>query len=42
MTKESRTYHGENTASLISDVGKTRQLHVKEWNEHILQYHTQN
>ena len=30
MTKEARIYNGEKTASSISGVGKTGQLHVKE------------
>ena len=30
MTKEARTYNGEQTASSISGAGKTRQVHVKE------------
>ena len=32
MTKEARAYGGEKTASLISGVGETGQLHVKESN----------
>ena len=31
-TKEARIYNGKKTASLTSGVGKTDQLHVKEWN----------
>ena len=30
MTKETRTYNGEKTATSINGVGKTGQLHVKE------------
>ena len=30
LIKEARIYSGEKTASLISDAGKTGQLHVKE------------
>ena len=30
MTKETRIYNGEMTASSISGAGKTGQLHVKE------------
>ena len=29
LTKEARIYNGEKTASLISDAGKTGQLHVR-------------
>jgi len=32
MTKEGRIYNGEKTVPSISDVGKTGELHVKEWN----------
>ena len=32
MANEARTYNGEKRASSISGVGKTGQLHVKEWN----------
>ena len=31
-TKESGKYSGEKTVSSISGAGKTRQLHVEEWN----------
>ena len=31
MTKEARIHKGVNTVSLISGVGKTGQLHVKEY-----------
>ena len=30
MTKEARTYSGENTVHSINGAGKTGQLHVKE------------
>ena len=30
MTKEAKIYNGEETASLVNDVGKTGQLHEKE------------
>ena len=33
--KEARIYSGAKTASSISGAGKTRQLHVKEWNTKI-------
>ena len=32
MTKETRIYNREKTASSINGVGKTEQLHVKESN----------
>ena len=32
LTKEARIYNGAKTASSINGAGKTRQLHVKEWN----------
>ena len=36
MTKEVRIYNGGNIASLVSDVRKTGQLHVKELNKYSL------
>ena len=35
MTKEAKINNGKKTTSLISGAGKTRQLHVKEWNTKI-------
>ena len=32
MTKGARIYNGEKTVFSISSAGKTRELHVKEWN----------
>ena len=32
LTKEARIYNAAKTASSINGAGKTRQLHVKEWN----------
>ena len=32
LTKEARIYNGAKTASSMSSAGKTRQLHVNEWN----------
>ena len=32
MTNEARIYNGEKIVTLINSVGKTGQLHVKEWN----------
>ena len=39
ITKEARIYNGDKNS--ISDVGKTGQLHVKEWKQNILQHHMQ-
>ena len=41
LTKEARIYNGAKTASSINGAGKTRKLHVKEWNENTSKYHTQ-
>ena len=38
--KKLRIYNGEKTGSSISGAGKTRQLHVKEWNLNILSHDT--
>ena len=35
MTKEAKINNGKKTASSITGAGKTRQLHVKEWNTKI-------
>ena len=35
MTKEAKINNGKKTTSLICGAGKTRQLHVKEWNKKI-------
>ena len=35
LTKEARIYNGAKTASSITGAGKTRQLHVEEWNTKI-------
>ena len=32
FAKEARIYNGKKTISLISDVGKTGSLQIKEWN----------
>ena len=32
LTKKARLYNGEKTAFSVNSAGKTRQLHVKEWN----------
>ena len=40
LIKEARIYSGEKTASSISGVGKTGQLHVKEKLEHSLTPYT--
>ena len=41
MTKETRIYNGEETASSINGVGKTGQLHVKESNWTTFSHHPQ-
>ena len=41
LTKEARIYNGGKTVSLINDVGKTGQLHIKRMKlEHFLTPHT--
>ena len=42
MKKEAKIYNGEKTVSSTSDSGKTRQLHVQQWDQNILSYHIQN
>ena len=41
-TKEARLCNGEKMVSLISDIGKTGQLYVKERNHNILLHHIKN
>ena len=41
MTKETRIYNEENTASSINGIGETRQLHAKESNWIIFSNHIQ-
>ena len=38
MTKKERICNGEKTASSINGVGKTGQLHAKEWNLYFTPY----
>ena len=42
MTKETRMYNGEKTASSINGIEKTGQLHAKESNQTKLPYYAQN
>ena len=41
MIKEARKYNEEKRVSLVNGVGKTRQLHVKEWNDPIFLHYIQ-